>query len=114
MRRILTISAGLLFVSALAFADTYSGRLVDATCAAEQKGAACNPNSSTTAFAVEVGGKMLKLDSSGNKKAAEALKESSSSADRAKTPGVADSQVMATIEGSLNGDEIKVESIEVH
>ncbi|MGA3039947.1 MAG: hypothetical protein ABSF54_04055 [Bryobacteraceae bacterium] len=57
---------------------------------------------------------MLKLDANGNKKAAEALKQSNHSADRAKDPNASDNQVMASVQGTLNGDEIKVESIEVH
>jgi hypothetical protein len=115
MRRIFTLGAAVLFMSAFAFAETYMGTLVDATCASQQKDAACNPNVSTTAFAVQVsGGKTLRLDAAGNKKAAQALKESNSSADRAKDPNAPDSQVTATIEGTLNGDEIKVDSIEVH
>lgn len=57
---------------------------------------------------------MLKLDANGNKKAAEALKQSNHSADRAKDPNASDNQVMASVQGTLNGDEIKVDSIEVH
>jgi len=114
MRRILTLGATLLFVSALAFAETYSGKLVDASCAEQQKEAACTPTASTSAFAIQVSGKTLKLDADGNKKAAAALKESANGADRAKDPSAADSQVMATVQGTLTGDEIKVESVVVH
>jgi len=114
MRRIFALSAVLLFMSALAFAETYTGKLVDARCAEQQKSAACSPTASTAAFAIQVSGKMLKLDADGNKKAAEALKESGNSADRAKDPNAQDSQVTATIQGALNGDEIKVDTIEVH
>lgn len=115
MRRILTLGAALLLASVWAFADTYSGALVDAACAQQQKGAACTPTASTQAFALQVSvGKILKLDADGNRKAADALKASNSSADRAKDPGAASTPVMATVEGTLNGDEIKVESIEVH
>lgn len=113
MRRVLTLSAIFVFASALSFAETFSGRLVDAACAAQQKGAACTPSASTASFAIEVSGKMLKLDADGNRKAADALKQSSNSADRAKDPS-APSQVTATIEGTLNGSEIKVDTIEVH
>jgi hypothetical protein len=67
-----------------------------------------------SAFAIQVSGKTLKLDADGNKKATEALKESNNSADRAKDPNAPDSQVMATFQGTLNGDEIKVDTIEVH
>jgi hypothetical protein len=115
MRRILTLGAALLFVSPALFAETYSGVLVDARCASQQKDAACAPTASTAAFAMQVsGGKTFKLDADGNKKAAQALRDSNSSADRAKDPSASDTQVMATIEGTLNGDEIKVDAIEVH
>ena len=113
MRRILTLGAALLFVSAAAFAETFSGTLVDASCAQQQKEAVCSPTASTEAFAIQVSGKTLKLDADGNKKAAEALKESNKSADRAKDPS-ASNPVMATVQGTLKGDEIKVESIQVH
>jgi hypothetical protein len=56
----------------------------------------------------------LKLDAEGNRKAAEALKDSNSSADRSKNPNAQDGQVTAKVEGTLNGDEIKVDKIEVH
>ncbi|HLY15949.1 MAG TPA: hypothetical protein VKR61_01935 [Bryobacteraceae bacterium] len=114
MLRVLTLSAVLAFASTIAFAETFTGRLLDASCAAQQKGAACTPTASTTAFAIEASGKILKLDSDGNKKAAEALKGSNSSADRAKDPSSPDAQVMAKVDGTLKGDEITVETIEVH
>jgi hypothetical protein len=115
MRRILTLGAAVLFMSAFAFAETYMGKLVDASCVEQQKDAACNPTVSTAAFAIQVsGGKTLKLDANGNKKAAEALKASNDSADRAKDPNASDNPVTATVQGTLNGDEIKVDSIEVH
>jgi hypothetical protein len=115
MRRILTLGAAVLFMSALSFADTFMGKLVDASCAQQQKDAACNPTASTATFALQVsGGKMLKLDADGNQKAADALKQNNNSADRAKDPNASDTQVSATVQGTLNGDEIKVDSIAVH
>jgi len=115
MKRILILGTSLLFVSVFAFADTFSGTLVDATCAAQKKATACNPTSSTTAFALQQSdGKMVRLDEAGNAKAAEALKASSNSADRAQDPNAANMQVTATIEGTLNGDELKVDTIQVH
>jgi hypothetical protein len=114
MRRFLTLNAALLFMSALALADTFSGSLLDNTCAQQQKGATCAPNASTTAFAIQTSdGKVLKLDSDGNRKAADALKQSNNGADRAKDPSAADTPVTATVQGTLNGDEIKVDSVQV-
>jgi len=115
MKRTFTLGAALLFVSALAFGETFSGVLVDARCSAQQKDAACAPTSATTAFAIQVsGGKTYKLDAEGNAKAADAMKANSNSADRAKDPNSPDNKVMATVEGTQNGDEIKVDSIVVH
>jgi hypothetical protein len=56
---------------------------------------------------------MLKLDEDGNRKAAEAWKEYNSSADRAKDPDASTDPAMATVQGTLSGDEIKVEAIEI-
>jgi hypothetical protein len=70
------------------------------------------PTSSTASFAIQASGKMLKLDEDGNRKAAEAWTEYNNSADRAKDPD-AQSHVMATVEGTLSGDEIKVEAIRI-
>jgi hypothetical protein len=113
MPRVITLSLVLVFASVLAYAESFTGKLVDANCAAQQPNAACGPSASTTAFALQVSGKMLKFDAEGNKKAAEALKDSNSSADRAKDPKAEQSQVTATVEGKLEGDEIKVETIAV-
>jgi hypothetical protein len=53
---------------------------------------------------------VYKLDASGNVKAAEALK---SRADRAADPNAPKTPVMAKISGTLDGDTIKVEKVEV-
>jgi hypothetical protein len=110
MRRVFILSAFLVVVSALAFADTWSGKLVDATCADQQKAEACVPTASTTAFALKTTDKVLKLDAAGNAKAAEALKSGENSADRAKNPN---REVKATVQGTLSEDVIKVDSIAV-
>ena len=111
MRRVFRLSAFLVIVSALAFAETFSGKLIDAACADQQKSEACAPTASTTAFALKTAGKVLKLDAAGNTKAAEALKGSENSADRSKNPK---KEVTATVQGTLSEDVIKVDSIEVH
>ena len=110
MRIISTTCALLLIFAGLAFAETWTGKLVDANCAEQDKTAACTPTSSTTAFALSAEGKMLKLDAAGNTKAAEALK---SRADRAKDPAAPtkETEVRATVSGTLEGDTVKVESI---
>lgn len=110
MRIALRLSVFLAILSVVAFAETWSGKLVDAACADQQKTEACVPTASTTAFALNSGGKMLKLDAAGNAKASEALKNRENSADRSKDPN---REMTATIKGTLNGDVIQVESIKV-
>ena len=114
MKRTLLSFGVLMFAAALAYAETWTGRLLDANCATRQTTAPCAPTSSTTGFAVEVNGKILKLDSEGNKKAAEAFKSYNSGAERAKEPNSQYSQVTATVNGTMKGNQIKVDSIEVH
>jgi len=92
-------------------AESFKGRLIDATCYDQQKSAtACDPTSSTTAFALSLPDQAYKLDAAGNTKAAEALK---SRANRAADPGKPEStQVAAQVTGTKEADNtIKVESI---
>ena len=113
MRRILTLCAFVAVFSALALAETWTGRLVDANCAAQQKAATtCDPTSSTTAFAIVVQGQAYKLDDAGNTKAMEALK---GRADRSSDPNKPVSpQISAKVTGTKDGDNtLKVETIEV-
>ena len=116
MRKVCTLSAILVFVSALAYAETWTGKLFDASCVEQQKNeqrmAACTPTTTTTSFAIQASGKMLKLDAEGNQKAVAAWKEYNQSADRSKEPNT-QSQAMATVEGTGSGDEIKVEAIQI-
>jgi hypothetical protein len=111
MRRIpvlITLGAGF---AALALAESFSGNLLDAGCYEKQKAAAsCEATAMTTSFALDVSGKVLKLDGAGNSKASAALKNR---ADRAE-PGKTQSPiVMAKIDGTEKGGMITVESIDV-
>jgi hypothetical protein len=113
MRSILTATALVALFAALGLAESFSGRLIDASCAEQERAAAaCTPTSSTTAFAVQVSaGKIYKLDADGNAKAAEALKNR---ADRQAEPNATQkSAIVARVNGTLEGNTIKVESIEV-
>jgi hypothetical protein len=113
MRRILTASACVALFAGLALAETFTGKLIDASCAQQQQSAnSCIPNASTTAYAIDVSGKVYQLDADGNAKAAEALK---SRADRMGDPnGTAKTdQVRARVKGTLEGGTLKVDSIEV-
>jgi hypothetical protein len=117
MRKVCTLTAILVFASALAYAETWTGKLFDASCVDqqknEQKTGTCTPTSGTSSFAIQVSGKILKLDADGNRKAAEAWREYNNSADRAKDPEMKSDQVTATVDGTMSGDEIKVESIQI-
>lgn len=112
----------LVFVSALACAETWSGTLYDAKCVSQQATkdlSACVPTESSTMFILQASDKRFKFDSEGNKKAAQAYKQSRSGAERAEDPetppsmAVAKHSVTATVQGTLAGDEIRVETIEV-
>lgn len=116
MRRILTMCAAVAVFTTLALAESWTGKLVDASCADQNKGdqqkmATCDATSSTTAFALVASGKIFKLDEAGNAKAAEALK---SRADRSANPNTPTStSITAKVTGTKEGDNLKVESIEV-
>ena len=111
MRTVIKLTAFMAILAVAAFAESWSGKLVDASCTSPQKTEACVPTSSTTAFALAAHGKMMKLDAEGNTKAGEALKAKENSADRAKNPNRA---ITATVQGTLSGDTIQVESIRLH
>jgi hypothetical protein len=99
--------------SALAFAETWQGRLVDAKCYEQSKSATtCDPTSSTTMFALMVSDKPFTLDETGNTKASEAFKNR---ADRASDPSQPpNTEVMAKITGTKDGDHmLKVETVEL-
>ncbi|HTS29446.1 MAG TPA: hypothetical protein VMH81_26435 [Bryobacteraceae bacterium] len=113
MRRILTLCACVAVITTLALAESWTGRLVDASCYDQQKSATtCDPTSSTTAFAIIAAGKAYKLDDAGNAKAVEAMKNR---ADRSTNPNApASNSVAAKVTGTKDGDNtIKVESIQV-
>jgi len=102
-------------MSTLALAETWTGRLVDATCMEQQKTmtTGCDATSTTTMFAVVVSGKTYRFDDAGNTKAMEALK---SRADREANPNspAAKRGIAAKVTGSKDGDNtIKVEEIDV-
>jgi hypothetical protein len=115
MRRLLIITAFFGLFAALGLAETYSGKLIDASCLSQAKPtlATCQPSSSTTAFAlVDDTQKVYKLDEKGNAKAAAALK---GRADRSADPNAskAGDVIVAKITGTMNGNIITVEAVEV-
>jgi len=112
MRRLLTLCAFVAVFTTLALAESWTGRLVDASCYDQQKSATtCDPTSSTTTFALVASGKAFKLDDAGNTKAIEAMKNR---ADRSTNPNAPQSTtITAKVTGSKDGENLKVESIEV-
>ena len=105
MRRFIMMIATVTVFAALALADNFSGRLIDASCTDRQKADnACQPSSTTTTFALDSAGHVYKLDDAGNAKAVEALK---SRADRATDPNSPGKNAVAVkISGSKDGDII--------
>jgi hypothetical protein len=111
MRRLLTIAATAAFFTTLALAESWTGKLLDTSCLDQKKElTTCQANGSTTAFALEVSGKTYRLDDAGNQKAINALKDR---ADRSTDPTAAAGPVNAKITGALDGEVLKVDSIEV-
>ena len=111
MRRILSIVAVASALSAFALAESYSGKLLDASCYDKQKQAtACDATSSTTAFAIEVSGTVYKLDRAGNTKASAAIKNRADRTDPAKKQS---KDVMAKVDGTEKAGTITVENIDV-
>jgi hypothetical protein len=115
MRTIVTLTTFATLFAVSAFADTFSGNLIDISCLSKPQPtvATCQPNSSSMSFGlVDNQGKVVKLDEDGNSKAAAALKNR---ADRSADPDAPSkgNPVVATIKGTLQGSTLKVESIEV-
>lgn len=115
MRRVLMLTAFFGLFAALGLAETYSGKLIDASCLSKPNPtvATCQPSSTTSTFAlVDESQKVYKLDEKGNSKAADALK---SRADRSTDPNATSKPdaVTAKITGTLNGGIVTVETIEV-
>jgi endonuclease YncB( thermonuclease family) len=111
MRKILTSTAFLTLFAALAFAESWSGTLIDASCYSQQKNtASCMATSSTTAFALNVAGQVLTMDDAGNTQTAAALKNR---ADRSTDQDGKSSPITAKVTGTRDGDTLKVDTIEV-
>jgi hypothetical protein len=111
MRKILVLSAISFAFSTLALAEDWSGKLIDASCYDQHKKAdSCDAASATTAFALEVSGKIYKLDAAGNSKASAALNNRADRSDPAKSQSKG---IMAKVMGTEKGGTITVETIEV-
>jgi hypothetical protein len=99
-------------LSIMAFAESYSGKLVDLSCYEKQQSSVgCDASGVTKSFALEVSGKLFKLDEKGNQKAAAALKNrADQSADPTKPLSPT---VTAKIEGTESGGTIMIDTIEI-
>jgi hypothetical protein len=119
MRKLFTLLAVPVLFSVVAFADNWSGSLIDSACYdrqnqqlkdAEKAAEACVASDQTTAFALHATGKVMKLDTAGNTKAKAAL---ASRADRA-VPGAAGAKaVNATVSGTEAAGTIAVTTVEI-
>jgi hypothetical protein len=106
MKRFASIAALFIMVATFAFADSWTGRLVDAACKVSNQGdpamASCPVTTATNLYAIELSdSKVLILDAAGNEKAANAIKN------------IQKTNLRATVTGSLDGQMVKVDKIEV-
>jgi len=107
MKKIALLATLFVMVATFAFAQTWSGRLVDAVCKAGSEGqdsfsASCPATAATHLFAVELpDARVLALDAAGNEKAADAVRNNQKL------------NLRATVTGLLVGRMLKVETIEI-
>jgi hypothetical protein len=101
MKTFASIAMAFTLTATFARADTWTGKLVDATCKASSEGR-CPATLETHLFAIELpDSKVLILDALGNEKAAGAIKNASKT------------DLRATVTGSLEGQTVKVETVEL-
>ena len=116
MRRLVCLFGILTASSLLAFADDFQGRLLDASCYAQQKSAtSCDPTSATTAYILYVGNTAYTLDTAGSEKVGRALKARADRSANPSAPAGQANQVMAKVTGTKNGGDntIQVEKIDI-
>lgn len=122
MKNITKLGVTLCMASAFCYAETFNGKLLDASCYDNSQGAAattstapghatgkldkeCAPTASTTNFAIETSNKKVyRLDSAGSAKAAAAMQSGELKADN-------DGDVHVSINGSMQGDRVSVDSL---
>jgi hypothetical protein len=108
------LGALLLSASAMSSAELWIGQLFDGNCVGRhselEKYQDCIPAGGTVSFTLQASGRMLKLDAAGNRKAAQAWKQYVDQS-RLVDPDLKTKPVTAVVEGTANGDEIKVDSI---
>ena len=114
---VLALAAGLCIS---AQAESWTGKLIDATCNEQQqheKTVSCDATRATTVFALDVTGKIFKLDVAGNAKAVTALKYRAEPrpepSDPATPPKSESPEVKATVTGTEAGGMLLVETIDL-
>jgi hypothetical protein len=113
MRKLIMVFGALALFSGLALAESWTGHLLDASCYDQSKAAkGCDATSSSSAFVIAVSaGKVYRLDDTGNSKAGEAIRNR---ANRSADPNQpAASTVNAKVSGTLEGETLKVETVEI-
>ena len=117
MKTLLMFGTLMCLGTALCLADSYNGKLVDSNCTDRQRAqpqdsqkgpqSACTPTRSTTNFGVQTrDGQTMKLDSTGNAKAAEMM--------HSRTGGGSNSGgILVTITGTPEGSVLRVDTIEL-
>lgn len=106
MKRIAMLTAAAAFLSAAAFAESFSGTVVDVSCKGKDLAShtkKCAIGCAKSGYALVTSeGKFLKFDEAGNAKALAALKATSKEED-----------LKATVEGAMDGDVLQVSSITI-
>jgi hypothetical protein len=106
MKRLASIATLFIMVATFASAGSWTGKLVDAACKVSNEGdpsmSSCPVTAATNLYAIELpDAKVLILNAVGNEKAADAIKTSQKA------------DLHATVFGSLDGQMVKVERIEI-
>src|SRR5437870_1405548 len=106
MKRMLMLSVGVSMLSIGAFAESWTGTLVDVMCKGKDLSShtsKCAVNCAKSGYGLVLSdGKFVKFDEGGNAKALATLKSTAKESD-----------LKAKVSGSLDGDTVKVTSIEL-
>lgn len=103
--------------AAFSYAESWTGKLLDASCFDKQKttektasetlARTCAPTTSTTDFMIQIAdGKVYKVNTSGNSELAKDIRDGVLKKD-------SDGDVHATITGSLEGEIVRVDAIQI-
>jgi hypothetical protein len=83
--------------------QTWSGLLVDAACKSKDAAMSCEATDRTQSFGLQTSdGKLIKFDASGNTKARTAFRSAGKKG-----------AVSATVKGTMSGDVVRVESVDI-